>query len=334
MRYVCALLLALCLTPATFADVTISPENIVTTGDGKYGDADVAVEDRVRNRNSCCMWAACDTIFWGAAGYEQFRGVFQRASSDQRWWHGADLHNVIAYCERDHVPYKVCHSIADFKAACDNGTGAVFCVPGHAMALVGMDDNEARFIDNNGSRDVHKMPLQRFQQVCQGGICPTCVNPRRPVGPHGPNNNAPAPAPAPNSAPPTQTPPPRIDPPSAPPATKQPDPVDVKALKDSIVADVVNQLSKKIDAIPAGPKGDKGDPGPQGTKGEPGAAGPQGPPGNISDADLLAQINKALAGMNFQCELYDVDGNLKDRATFGPGKPLRLQLIPVKVAAP
>jgi hypothetical protein len=113
------------------------------------------------------------------------------------------------------------------------------------------------------------------------------------------------------------------------------------------VADVVTQIAKKIDAIPSGPKGDKGDPGARGVKGDSGPAGPAGPAGptgspgpvgpagpGIPDDVLLAQINQALSKVALKCELYNVDGTLANVVQFGLDKPLRIQLVPVKVAAP
>ena len=75
--------------------------------------------------------------------------------------------------------------------------------------------------------------------------------------------------------------------------------------------------------------------GKDGADGLPGAQGVQGPAGKDGrDADLariraLEQELERLKGP-FVAELYDTSGNLVRTVTFGPGRPLRIKLLPVK----
>lgn len=226
-----------------------------------YADADVPANARPRNQRGNCVWCAFETIFYGAAGYEQARGATKGAI--EQGWSGAGPHNVVAYCERDKIPYETVRDLAGYRKACDAGLGVVLFIPRHAVALVGIDDKEARIIDNNGSPEVQRWPLAKFQQLAQQGICPTCPSPSRPQRPSAPTPN--------NPGPPVPTGP-------AQPVTPA---VDLKPILDQLAA-----LAAKVEAIKLQP-GPQGPPGAPGAKGEPGAAGAQG-----DLAPLLAEMAK------------------------------------------
>lgn len=283
------LALLLLLPALVFADAAIAVEDRVQAM--PFGDAEVSVEDRQRNARNCCVWAAAQTIFHGAAGYPEAEGLFKAAVNDRRWWNGANPENLIGFCQREKIPYRVVRKFEEYKKACDEGLGVVLFIPGHALALVGLDETEARIIDNNGPPVIQKWPIRKFSQLAQMGICPDCPSPRRPVGPRPPTT---------------------------------PDAPEVKP-----------SPPHEVKPAPPAPKGEKGDPGPAGPQGPKGDTGPAGPKGDaIPDDVLIAHINRLLARVELQCELYDVDGKLQATSTFGPSKPLRLKLVPVKVAAP
>jgi len=87
------------------------------------------------------------------------------------------------------------------------------------------------------------------------------------------------------------------------------------------------------------PQGEKGEPGERGARGERGPIGPQGeegPQGEAGkDADpsrllFLEQEVARLRNTRLVAELLDEKGEVKQRVEFGPDKPLRLKLVPVK----
>lgn len=81
-----------------------------------------------------------------------------------------------------------------------------------------------------------------------------------------------------------------------------------------------------------GPQGPAGPAGPQGIQGVPGPQGPPGIPGTEPSDDRLIQlINQALVDLDLEAVLYDSDNQEISRQTFGPGRPLKLRLVPARV---
>lgn len=254
------------------------------------------------------MWAAAGTVFWGGAGLESFAGFAPRAR--QNGWHGAGMDNVLAAAERAgiEVEYTTRKDFQVLYNAVKAGTGAYFQVPGHAMVLVGIDDQEVRFIDNNGSPEVRTMSRQRFNASWEGSACfpklrnllkrpkpgpDDCrprVRPNRPNVPHPPLN--------PNF--------PVEPPPVKPPEVKPPEPVcPPRPDNTDLLLMELKKLREEVKAIKTtpGPAGPPGKDGRDGQEGKPGLSGPVGPPGKDGlpgkDADPahLAALQAEIAAL-------------------------------------
>lgn len=127
-----------------------------------------------------------------------------------------------------------------------------------------------------------------------------------------------------------------------PPATPYPAPPSVPPLPDLNLDDHFAKLEQKLFerlkglAVP-GKDGKSGAPGPPGPAGVAGPPGPAGPPGAAADtAALRAEIDDLrrqlaeLQNRNFEAQLLDADGTIRQRVQFGHDRPLKLRLIPVK----
>lgn len=76
----------------------------------------------------------------------------------------------------------------------------------------------------------------------------------------------------------------------------------------------------------------RGRDGQNGRPGQDGKPGDAGKPGELPQ-DILDRLNQALATLEqgeYQAELLDLDGKVRQTVTFGKNKPLRLRLVPVK----
>ncbi len=275
---------------------------------------------RIRNRTGNrgggeCVWAAAETAAL-AAGYESVRGVTIRAVAEG--FNGASCDNVVQMFENFGIPCE--HSSrpddAFFKRAIAEGVGCYFEVPGHAMVLVGMDDQGVRYINNNGPPVVKCWTLREFRQNRSGGAC----FPRKPHP--SPNPNVPH---EPTIAPlPTPVDPPKpIDPPKpVPPAVTA---ADLEKLKGDILTAVVVELKK----LPAGPKGDAGPAGAVGPAGPAGAKGSDGLAGKDADPAAVKAIQDQIAqikSQGFTVEIVDENGKPIDSGYVTLGGTLRLRL--------
>jgi hypothetical protein len=266
-------------------------------------DVFIQVSRRPRNRNGNCVWCAAETVMWGGAGLEEFQGITQRAIANG--WHGASIQNVKAACDDAKIPvewqsFKRGDTALLYKAV-ENCTGAYIEIrsnprEGHAVALVGIDDNQVRIIDNNGPPTVKVWTRQHFNSVWEGSclfpklrrhICPKCPGqPNSPSQP-GPSANHPPLNPSPVPAPPGPVVPTQPAPatPTAQPATPTPaKPEPMPGITATDLAKMQETLLAQIKAIPAGPKGDKGDPGLAGKDGQPGKPGVDGATGQPGPA--------------------------------------------------
>jgi hypothetical protein len=84
---------------------------------------------------------------------------------------------------------------------------------------------------------------------------------------------------------------------------------------------------------PAGPQGPKGDKGDQGSPGERGQPGPVGPAGRDSDPALIESLRERIAALesrSITVQLIDDVGQVVSEQSYAPGKPIRLQLQPIK----
>lgn len=295
---------------------------------------------RMRNKNRNCVWCAAETVFWGAAGHEALRGI--RDTAFREGWNGAFMSNVIGALQDAGIAYEKTtrRDHAFLKRAVANGTGAYIQTPGHALVLVGIDEQSVRVIDNNGTLEVMARSRSWFDSVAGwdgNAVYPTtCLRPRILPRP-GPNPSVqPAPGPHHPTLTPVSPPAPQPVEPAKPIPLPPPGP-DLKAILDRIAS--LEVLISKIPAGPPGPRGKDGEPGKPGVDGLPGAAGPAGPPGapgsNGKDVDpaivqaLAAEIQR-LRDRKLVAELLDKDGNVTQRVEFGLDVPLRLKLVPVK----
>jgi len=202
----------------------------------KPGDVFIPREYRVRNSNGNCVWCAVETVCWGGAGLESFRGIKSRAV--QTGWRGAGMGNVEAALKAAAVPYEATRS-RDYSVlyrSVEYGSGAYIETDGHALVLVGIDDQSVRVIDNNGSGEVQSWSRHTFNGRWNGcALFPRLFLRRHPVAPR----------------------------PSQPFPPLNPDPVfDQRAVLAAIAA-----LQKQVEAIkpvpgPPGPRGPEGPPGP------------------------------------------------------------------------
>lgn len=84
---------------------------------------------------------------------------------------------------------------------------------------------------------------------------------------------------------------------------------------------------------PTGPQGPKGDKGDQGSPGERGQPGPVGPAGKDSDPALIESLRERIAVLesrSITVQLIDDVGQVVSEQSYAPGKPIRLQLQPIK----
>lgn len=143
----------------------------------KEGDVFIPREWRIRNRNGNCVWCTVEMVFWGAAGHEQFKGITERAIKEG--WHGAEMENVLSAARQANIEVVFTRN-RDYKVLYDsvkNGTGAYIQIPGHAITVVGIDEESVRIIDNNGTKEAQVWPRRKFDQYWQGTACyPKTVN--------------------------------------------------------------------------------------------------------------------------------------------------------------
>ena len=144
---------------------------------------------RERNEKGNCVWASCQTVFWGAAGLKPFEGIKQSAVDNG--WSGASMGNVIGALKEANVPYEHTYN-RDYKVlekAVAFGTGAYVEGSGHAVALVGIDDESVRIIDNNGSGEVQRWTRKFFDGWWSGrAVFPLRCHRPRPKPDHPPLN--------------------------------------------------------------------------------------------------------------------------------------------------
>jgi hypothetical protein len=101
----------------------------------------------------------------------------------------------------------------------------------------------------------------------------------------------------------------------------------------AMVTDLQRRAPVPGPAGPAGPSGPPGDPGAPGAPGPAGLAGLPGTAGKDADQAKIAVLEDAIAKLKsgkFICELLDKDGNVIQTEQFGPDRPLRIKLVPVK----
>lgn len=237
------------------------------TYDSKPGDVTLPQSKWVRNMpgytgsGGLCVWASAEMIFYGAAGQEMFKGVTERAF--KAGFHAGDPAGLEATCKEYRVPYQAWrgYDYVKLKAAVEAGTGAVVFTDDHALALVGIDDQNARLVDPNGPRMRH-WPVWYLKNHCEYACCPLLERiagkPREPKlpGPVGPAN------PIPNT-----------------PAPTAPD-----------LSPILNALAKVNDRLAAleARKPEKGDRGERGPAGE---RGPEGFPGQAGSAGSIPAID-------------------------------------------
>ena len=287
----------------------------------KTGDVFIAREQRPRNRNGNCVWCAAQTVFYGGAGHESF--AVARDQALKLGWHGSSMSAVLQMAEKTGVAVKHTYR-KDYQLLYDAvkaGTGAYFETSGHALALVGIDNSEVRVIDNNGSGDVQSWSRQHFDRVWIGVACFPC-KPRRPSGP----GQRPLPI---NPEHPKEPEPktPVVDKPIEPkpeliPPPKSEEQKALEQLTEAMKTVVVELKELKSRPLPK-----------DGKDGKDGASGKDGKDGKNADPKALeslqAQVNE-FKGMRLQAILYDQYGQQIDVATFGPGEPLRLKLVPLE----
>lgn len=289
------------------------------------GDVMIPVENRIRNRNSNCVYAACETAFV-PAGYESFRGIMNRAVKEG--WHGSGLNDVLAAIkdvkDKDGKPVKIeyktqpsgSRSNQIFYDAVKEGVGCYFEIPGHALVLVGIDEQSVRIIDNNGPPQVTTWSRQKFDSTREGGAvfcfrrwrvrpsCPDCVpsTPAHPsLLPEDPIEPAPAPKPVAPAVPATI--------PVIPPDPK-PDPrIDAILKIQQQQAALIDALAKQAKIPgPQGLPGAKGDPGAAGGVGLPGPAGSAGKDVDPAVLKNLQDSITKLAGQGFYVQYVDSTG--------------------------
>jgi len=206
--------------------------------------------------------------------------------------------------------------------------------------------------DNSGyfePQAVTLVNIHRFVDACLPRLCPPRRgSPRPPSGarpPSGvrpPSGNGPPIIEVPPGSPgqPTQpVQPPAVTPPerTGPVIDRIRDEIkkELEAEKKALIAvliqiqtDIAELKSRKVDK---GEKGDRGPAGPQGPAGPPGRDGKDGDTTALQ-AEVAALRNElnALRAQRQICELLDAKGTVIQRSEFGPGEPLRIQLIPVK----
>lgn len=184
----------------------------------------------------------------------------------------------------------------------DSG-GGVFTEDGRLVSIVsGYTSSDTLW--GTGTESLKQM------LIVNGWDCAIC-KPRRDNAPKQPRQDKPLPKP------------PGAEQPSKP----MPPAEDLRKVLEEIAALRAEVAGIKPVPGPAGPKGDPG---------ESGSAGPRGPTGSPGkDADLsrlraLEEELEKLRSRRFRAELLDEKGNLKQTVEFGPDKPLRIKLVPVK----
>jgi len=219
---------------------------------------------------------------WGVCGLEQFKGIKETAV--KHGWRGASMRNVLAALKDAGVEceYTYQRDYGLLKRAVAAGVGAYIEIPGHALYLVGIDDNGVRVIDNNGSGEVQEWPMRTFAARWEGHACFPKVKPRpspqvRPTAPHPP-----------------------LTPVKPPPEPVKPCPPGDEQLKALLVE--ITKLRQEIAAIQLKP-GPQGEPGKPGVDGKDGGVGPQGPtgpagpPGKDADRAELDRLKAEVAAL-------------------------------------
>ena len=155
----------------------------------KAGDVWIPRSFRERNEKDNCVWASCQTVFWGAAGLKPFENI--KRSAVDNGWRGASMGNVIGALKEANVPYEHTYN-RDYKVlekAVLFGTGAYVEGNGHAMSLIGIDNESVRVIDNNGSGEVQSWARKGFDGWWSGrAVFPLRCNRPRPRPDHPPLN--------------------------------------------------------------------------------------------------------------------------------------------------
>lgn len=285
----------------------------------KDGDIFIPRRCRVRNKNGNCVYAAAQTVFYGGAGLIGFENIFDSALREG--WHGSCMEDLLAACEKSGIKYEATFN-RDYnflKKSIARGVACYIEIPGHALTLVGIDDESARIIDNNGSGEVQVWPIREFNRRWEGrACCPKLIDfLRRPKpgpapspndNPRFPGRRHPSVKPQPEIPDPNQVPPPQVNPNLMPPPQVNPPPNNVPNEKlTALLLELKDEQKKLNEAIknikttpgPPGPQGIPGKPGDPGPQGIPGPPGPQGEPGPKAD---IQELERAVASLKAQNE--------------------------------
>lgn len=169
-----------CIQPSnpTPADhPTIMPEPGVTPAPAKSIDfVEVTPEDMPRNQSGQCTWCALMTVFC-SAGYESTRHIVDTAVREG--WHHGEVDNIIGALKAAGIEYKLTTSgdMSIFDHARAEGVGVLIHIRtndprvGHSVAVVGMDANSVRVVDNNGPKVIQTWTMDKFKRLWQGTAC-------------------------------------------------------------------------------------------------------------------------------------------------------------------
>ena len=311
----------------------------------KTGDVFITRRCRPLNINGNCVWQAAETVFWGGGGLQSFEGLFQRAVREG--WHGSGMEALISYAET--VGVECVYTFRrDYQVLYDGvkaGCGVYIQVPGHALVLVGIDNESVRVIPGynvGGSSEVETWSRGKFDARWQGTACfpkilnwlkrpkpgPEDCRPKRPSQPFRPNRPA---HPSVNPSFPTEPPPEQPKPPEVkPPETKPAEPMGPpKPDVNTLLLQELQSLRAEIKTIKTtpGPKGDKGEPGtagpagPMGPQGLPGAPGEMGPAGKDADPQQVAKLQAEVSALKAELESLKVEVKTMPR---GGSVPIRV----------
>lgn len=226
----------------------------------KQGDVFVPRKFRIRNERGNCVWCSSSDCFFGAAGWEEYEGMKDRAVREG--WGGAGMHNVLKACHDAGIdvvstapltvngkPSPYVHVLEDpWQVLVDgvaNGTGCYIEIPGHAVMVCGLDEDGARILDNNGDLVVQNWSARRFNSAWERHACFPLFNRRRkPKPPPEPTPPQPTPAPV--------TPPVEVKPvpgPAGPPGKDGKDGAPGKDADISALLAQIADLKKQIDSL-------------------------------------------------------------------------------------
>jgi len=172
----------------------VNPENEVAPDpepDLSEMEKIIPPECRVQNRGPNCGWCALEDVFV-AAGYQNFKGLRQRANEKNTSPHGIGPSAWKYQLDQAKVQYKFVenHDYSIFDHAKQEGVGVAVMIPNHAVVCCGLTDQYAYILDNNGPLKVQRWSRQEFNRKWKGIAC--C-----PLFHKHPKQPKPEPAPAP-----------------------------------------------------------------------------------------------------------------------------------------